>query len=202
MDSCPITREGLRLVLRSFDIDVVGTAETAEDALRSCIARRPDVVLLGSSIPVVPLLESLRLLRKEIPDTGIVVFRIGNSANLAIRCVEAGASGFLSHVRSSEELAAAVKTVAAGQERFYSPAIVEQLAARALGETQFVHSRLSAREFEVFILLGAGLTVGQVALRLDLSPKTVSTHRTRICEKTGLSSTAEIMRYAFESSLV
>jgi len=202
VDSCPITREGLTLVLRSFGVEVVGAAENAGDAVTLYVARRPDVVLFGSSVRVVPLLESLRLLREQIPDARIVVYRVGEGVDFAVRCVEAGASGYLSYVGSSEELAIAVRTVAAGDGRFFSAAIVEQFAARALGEVQLPHSRLSAREFEVFLLLGAGLTVGQVATRLDLSPKTVSTHRARISEKTGLSSTAEIIRYALESSLV
>ena len=202
VDSCPITRDGLTLVLRSSGFEIVGTAESVGDALTLYVACRPDVVLLGSSIPVVPLLQSLRFLQEQVPDARIVVFRVGDGVDFAVRCAEAGASGYLSHVGSSEELATAVRAVAAGDERFFSPAIVEQLAARALGEVQLPHSRLSAREFEVFLLLGAGLTVGQVATRLDLSPKTVSTHRARISEKTGLSSTAEIIRYALESSLV
>lgn len=202
VDSCPILREGLRLVLGSLDVEVVGTAENVEDALRLCLAHRPDVVLLGPSIPVVPLLGSLRILHEQIPDARSIVFRVSEAADFAVRCMEAGASGYLSSVRSSDELATAVKTVAAGQGRFFSPAIVEQFTARALGEAQLPHSRLSAREFEVFVLLGAGLTVGQVATHLDISPKTVSTHRTRIREKTGLSSTAEIVRYVLENSLV
>ncbi len=202
VDGCPITREGLRLLLRSFDIDVVETAESAVDAVRLCRERRPDVVLFGPSIRVAPLLGSLHLMRQRTPDVRIVVFRIAEGADFAVRCVEAGASGYLSQVRSSEELSTAVKTVAAGQGRFFSPAIVEQLTARALGEDQLPHSRLSAREFEVFLLLGAGLTVGQVATRLDVSPKTVSTHRARIREKTGLRSTGEIIRYALDNSLL
>lgn len=143
-----------------------------------------------------------RAQHEQVPDARILVFRVTEAADFAVRCVEAGASGYLSRAHSSEELETAIKTLAIGKGRFFSPTVVEQFTALALGETQSPHSRLSAREFEVFLLLGAGLSVGQVATQLDLSPKTVSTHRARIREKTGLSSTAEIIHYALKNFLV
>jgi DNA-binding NarL/FixJ family response regulator len=199
LDPCPVAREGLRLVLAGFGLDVI-----AVGGAECLVGHPPDVLVLGPSIPGRNLLPRIRALKDELPDSRTLVFRVVEGVDFALPCMEAGAAGYLSQPSSCEELADAVRTVAR-EGRFLSRATAELFTTRVLlGERQLSspHSRLSARELEVFLLLGAGHTVGEIATLLDISPKTVSTHRARIREKTSLSSNAEIVRYAHERSLV
>lgn len=201
-DDHPVVREGLtRIVQRSPGFELVGTVENADAVLDLCKVERPDVLLLDISMPGPEVFETLRALRRETPDVRVLILSWHPEDQYALPCLEAGAAGYVTKQRRPEELLRAVTRVAEGQ-RFVSEAAASRLAGRLLGEEDVpVHQRLSPREFEIFLLLGEGLSVGQIATRLEISPKTVSTHRAHILEKTGLTSNADIIRYVVEKKL-
>jgi DNA-binding NarL/FixJ family response regulator len=120
----------------------------------------------------------------------------------ATRALQAGAAGYMQKESSPEELLAAIRRIAAGGT-YLSPSMAERIATDvALGSVGVMpHERLSDREFEVFRLLGAGKSVTDIAHQLNLSVKTVSTHRTRILDKTGLQKNADIVQYVFSHRL-
>ena len=132
----------------------------------------------------------------------MLVLSVQPEEQYAVRALRAGAAGYLTKDRSPAELAKAIRQVAMGR-KYVTESLAERLAAELdrLGEKQ-PHETLSEREYQVFCLLGAGKTVGEVAEVLALSPKTVSTYRTRIMEKMKLENTAAIIRYAIERGLV
>jgi DNA-binding NarL/FixJ family response regulator len=119
----------------------------------------------------------------------------------AVRAVRAGASGYLTKESAATQLVAAIRKVAAGGA-FISPEVAEQLALRAMPQAEGPpHAALSDREYEVFRLLVSGKTVTDIAARLNLSVKTVSTHKARLLEKMGMATQADLIRYAIGHGL-
>ncbi|MEM7409225.1 MAG: response regulator transcription factor [Myxococcota bacterium] len=202
-DHHPVVRKGLEVVMGDRpDLAIVGTAVDRQSAIDLCRKESPEVLLTGISLPGPSIFEMLQVLRREKSPTQVLVFSGRSEEDYALSCMDAGAAGFVSKEQSPEEILDAVTKVAAGQ-RVVSAAVSAQLAARVLGgsEDPVAHQRLSTREFEVFLLLGSGNSVGVIARRLGISPKTVSTHRANICEKTGLATNAEIIRYVVAREL-
>jgi DNA-binding NarL/FixJ family response regulator len=120
-----------------------------------------------------------------------------------VRVIRAGASGYLNKESASEQLVAAIRKIASGGVHV-SPAVAEALFnnVRGGGSSAQPHEQLSDREFQVLQLIAAGNSVADIASSLNLSPKTVSTHKTRILEKMNMSNQAELIRYAIEHRLV
>ena len=153
--------------------------------------------------PAPGFLEVLRRVRAHRPDLQILVLSVQPEEQYAIRALRAGASGYLTKNHSSSELAKAIRQVASGR-KYVTASLAEKLAAELGNPTptnKEPHETLSEREYQVFCLLGAGKTVADVAEKLALSPKTVSTYRTRIMDKMKLESNAALMRYAISRDL-
>lgn len=151
-----------------------------------------------NSLDLVP---KLRELRPEMP---IVVLSMYKERQFVIRALRAGVAGYVTKDRAPEELLEAIRAVLQ-HKRYLSESVASQIADYvALGGSgsETPHESLSAREFEVFLLLAEAHSVSEIAARLDLSVKTISTYRTRILEKMGLSSNAQLIRYALEHGLV
>ncbi len=196
-DDHPVVREGLsRIIERNEDMVLVGETGHADALVELCRSTRPDVVLLDVSMPGPGFLHTLRSLRSELPGIRILVLSVHPAVELASRAMQAGASGYISKEHAPEVLAEAIRQVTAGQP-YPSPPAPDDGEPRAS-----VTRQLSPREYEIFLMLGAGHSVSEIATLLDLSPKTVSTHRARILEKTGLRSNAAIIRYAVANNLV
>lgn len=202
-DDHPIVRTGLSgIVADEPDITVVGEAADGS-VLLDAIRRVPiDVLLLDVSMPgpgLVPLLEALRA---SHPSVAVLVLSVHPEDQYATRAFRAGARGYLTKDHSPAELVAAVRKVYRGG-RYVSPALAERLAAELSGGGEIVpHERLSDREFEVLCLLGSGRTVTEVAGLLSLSVKTVSTYRTRVLEKLGARTNADLVRYVVAHGLM
>ena len=196
-DDHPVVREGLsRIIERNDDMVLVGETGRGDALLDLCRATRPNVVLLDVSMPGPGFLLTLRSLRSELPHVRVLVLSVHPAVDFASRAIEAGASGYVSKEHASEVLAEAIRQVMSGKP-YLSPSVPAAEEAR-----HSITSRLSPREYEIFLMLGAGQRVSEIATLLDLSPKTVSTHRARILEKTGLRSNAAIIRYAIANQLV
>lgn len=201
-DDHPVVREGLRRVVAgSPDIVVVGEAATADELLAQVDRVGPEVVLLDISMPGPGLFEVLRALRDRRPAIRTLVLSVHPEGQYAVRALKAGAAGYLTKDQAPQELLVAIRRVHGGG-RYLSQALGEKLAlGRSSGEETAPHEQLSDREFEVLRLLGAGSSVGDIARRLSLSPKTVSTYRARILAKLKVKGTAGLIRYAVEQDV-
>ena len=204
-DDHPIVREGLRRVVEDAPggtIIVVGEATDGDQLLALAGGWNPDVVLLDITMPGPGFVETIQRLKVILPRVRILVLSVQPEDQFAVRALKAGASGYVSKNLSPEQLVTAIHEVIRGG-RYVSPTLAQKLAAVvADGADRPPHEGLSAREYQVLCLIGAGKSVKEIAAVMELSVKTVSTYRTRIIEKTTLKSNAEIIRYTVEHGLV
>ncbi len=202
-DDHPIVRSGLRRIAEEDrGISVAAEAGSGEEALMALRLAAVDVVLLDVSMPGGSFIDTLRRVCEEHPSVRVLVLSVHPEDQWAVRALRAGASGYLTKDHSPEQLLDAVRRVYRGG-RYVSPTLAEKLAAH-LGQdfAGAPHELLSDREFEVLRGLGTGRTVKEVAAKLGLSPKTVSTYRTRLMEKMRFASTADLVRYAAQHGLI
>jgi two-component system, NarL family, invasion response regulator UvrY len=202
-DDHPIVRQGVRLTLQGTgDIVVTGEAATGEETLERVRERLCDVVLLDISMPLMNGLDALKAIKVEFPDLPVLIMSTFPERQYAVRCLRAGASGYLTKESAPTELVLAITRVAAGR-RYVSASLAEKLAGEMGPSPDRVpHETLSDREFQVMILIAQGKRTSQIAAELAISTPTVNTYRARILDKLHLESTAEIMHYAMSNHLV
>jgi len=197
-DDHKIVRDGLKGILAATaDIEVAGEAAGGDEALALVRANDYDVALIDMSMPGLSGIDLVKRLRAEKPKLRLLVLSMHGEHQYAARALKAGAAGYLTKDSASEQLIGAIRKVAAGGVH-----ISEAAAASIVSQQKASHEALSDREFEVMRLLVEGLSPTDIAQRLHLSVKTVSTHKTRILEKLNLGSTAELVRYAMENKLL
>jgi two-component system, NarL family, invasion response regulator UvrY len=202
-DDHPIVRGGLKeLLVRQLETVVCGEASNADEALAQ-VHRQPwDVLILDITMPGRSGFDILSDVRQVQPRLPILVLSVHPEDQYAKRAIKAGASGYLQKESAPEELIEAVRKLLAGR-RYVSASLAERFAEDLHeGADRPAHDALSAREFEVLVMIGSGKTVTQIAEELHLSAATVSTYRTRVLEKMNMATTAELMRYAFRNHLV
>ena len=202
-DDHPIVREGLRrIVSDDGGISVPGEASSAVELFRLLKSTAVDVVLLDVSMPGATFIETLQDLRREHPSIKVLVISAHPEDQWAMRSLQAGAAGYLTKDHSPEQLVHAIRRVARGG-RYVSESMAERLAGMVDGGlARAPHEQLSDREFEVLRALGSGMMVKDVAAQLRLSSNTVSTYRTRLLEKMGLESKADLVRYVVAHGLL
>ena len=202
-DDHAVVRKGLRLILADADeLHVAGEAASADELLTLLRTRPVDAVLLDVALGDRDGIEVLGQIRASFPRLPVLMISMHSEDVFAIRALRAGASGYVEKSAAPEVLLEAVRRVAAGG-KYVSAGIAGQLTARAAGEGRAAlpHERLSDREFEIFRLLGNGKSVTEIARALNLSVKTVSSHRTHIVSKTGLGTNADIVDYVVSNGL-
>jgi DNA-binding NarL/FixJ family response regulator len=203
VDDHPIVRAGLRRIAEDDRaIAVTGEASNGQEALAALHRTAADIVLLDVTMPGAPFSETLRRLREEHPTVRVLVLSAHPEDQWAVRALRGGASGYLTKDHSPNQLLDAIRRVHRGG-RYVSPTLAERLATQ-LGQ-DFVdapHEQLSDREFDVLRGLGAGHTVKEVAEMLGLSPKTVSTYRTRLMEKLRFATNADLVHYVAAHGLI
>jgi DNA-binding NarL/FixJ family response regulator len=194
-----IVRDGLKRILAAnTDLQVAGEAADGDEALALVRSNDYDVAMLDLSMPGLSGIDLIKRLKLEKPKLRILVLSMHGERQYAARALKAGASGYLNKDSAAELLLSAIRKIAAGGVH-----IGEAAAASLLRSNEKLpHEALSDREFEVLRLLVEGLGPTEIAARLHLSVKTVSTHKTRILEKLNVGSTAELVRYALEHRLV
>ena len=196
-DDHSIVRDGLKRILAATsDLQVAGEAAGGDQALALVKANDYDVAMLDMSMPGLSGIDLIKRLKLERPKLRILVLSMHGESQYAARVLKAGASGYLGKDSAAEALLGALRKIAAGGVH-----IGDAAAASLLNQKESPHETLSDREFEVMRLLVEGLGPTEIGERLHLSVKTVSTHKTRILEKLGLKSTAELVRYALEHRL-
>jgi DNA-binding NarL/FixJ family response regulator len=201
-DDHTLVREGLRQLLAATDdIRVEGEAANGDEALALLKANDYDIAVLDMSMPGVAGIELIKRARMEKPRMRVLVLSMHGEAQYAARALKAGASGYLTKDAASAQLVGAIRKVAAGGVHISEAAAAQLVTSGAHAGEAAPHGRLSNREFEVFRLLVEGLGPTEIADRLHLSVKTVSTHKSRILEKMSMDSTADLVRYAVEKKL-
>lgn len=202
-DDHAVVREGVkRIIADAGNLTVVGEAADGQELLPMVERMQPDVVVMDLSMPGRPGLDILQEMRRANPHLAILILSIHPEDQYAIRALRAGASGYVNKGSAPSELINAIETVAGGR-RYISVMAAEILAAHIDATSQQApHQHLSNRELEVLCLMGSGNSVGDVARRLSLSVKTVSTYRRRILDKLGVRNNAEVIRYAIDNDLV
>ena len=196
-DDHTIMREGLKqLFMLVADVQVVAEAESGTQLIELLRQVEIDLLLLDMNMPGISGEILIARLHTQYPTLPILVLSMHNEIHIAQRALRAGALGYLTKDRDPETLLVAIRRVVSGQ-RYLDTALAEQIALQSSGLKQqtFVES-LSDREFQILRLLAHGMSVNQIAEQLVISNKTVSTHKTRLMDKMGFSSTADIVRFA------
>lgn len=198
VDDHQIVRDGLRRILSAHaDLEVAAEAADGDAALALVRAGDYDVAVLDMSMPGLSGIDLIRRLRLEKPALRLLVLSMHAERQYAVRALKAGASGYLSKDSAAEQLVGALRKVAAGGVYLSDVAAASLVdAGRGRG------ARLSDRETEILRLLAEGLGPTEIGARLHLSVKTVSTHKARVQAKLGVTSTAELVRYAIENKLL
>lgn len=196
-DDHKLVREGLKQILAAApDLEIAGEAANGDEALALAKANDYDLALLDMSMPGMAGIDLIKRLKIEKPALRLLVLSMHGEQQYAARALKAGASGYLTKDTASEQLLRAIRKVAAGGVH------ISEAAAASLIERGGAHAALSDREFEVLRMLAGGQGPTEIADLLNLSVKTVSTHKARILQKLGLGSTAELVRYAIENGLL
>lgn len=199
VDDHPLIRLGLRQIVAEIDdIEIVAEASSGIEGVRALEAGGLDVVTLDMAMPGRSGVEILRRMRTVAPQVPVLIYSRFPEEQYALRAVRAGAAGYVMKSAPPSEVVAAIRDVARG-ERHLSARMSRQVIDEP--ERGRDHDRLSNREFEILRLLTSGHTVSRIAADLSLSIKTVSTHRTRLLKKLGLSSTADLVHYAIDQGL-
>src|ERR1043165_6203773 len=202
-DDHTIVRHGLKQIVDAEpNMTTVGEAKNGNEVLELARKMPVDVVVLDISMPGRNGLETLKDLKREYPSIAVIILSMHPKDQYAVRVIKAGAAGYLTKEDAPEELVNAIKKAFRGEK--YITAEVAELLADYIehGSSDTPHKMLSDREYEVFCGIGKGKSITQISEELFLSVKTISTYRTRIMEKTGMSTNAEITRYCIEHNLV
>ncbi|MCD6076469.1 MAG: response regulator transcription factor [Ramlibacter sp.] len=202
-DDHAIVREGLkRIVGDAADFTVAGEAADGTEVMRVVRETEFDVLVLDLSMPGRSGMELIKLVKAEKPRLRILVLSMHQETQYAVRAIKSGASGYLTKESAPAQLEQAIRKIAAGGA-YISSEVAEQLALGAMpgGGGALPHESLSDREFQVLRLLVAGEAVSDIAQKLNLSVKTVSTHKANLMQKLGLSNATEMLRYALKHGL-
>jgi two-component system response regulator NreC len=205
-DDHTIVRQGLVGILKaSEEVEVVAEASDGNEAVEKALKTKPDVAVLDVSMPRLSGIEAARRIHEALPETRLLVLTMHDDEEYILKMVRAGASGYLLKDGAASELLAGIKALKAGKTFFgphASKAIAEAFARDKPAEPADPYERLTDREREVFQLVVEGKTNPEIGKILFISAKTVDNHRTRLMEKLGLHSTAELVRYAARHKLL
>jgi len=201
-DDHAIIRDGVKQILADTDdLVVAGEAANGAEVLKLIAEQHWDLLVLDISMPGKSGLELIKLVRQEKPRLPILIFSMHQEEQYALRALHAGAAGYLTKESDSEVLIAAMRKVAAGGVHV-SEKVAQLLARERMpNKDELPHTRLSNREFQIFEKIVAGVRLTDIADELNLSIKTVSTHKSRILQKMGMSSDTELVRYAIAKGL-
>jgi DNA-binding NarL/FixJ family response regulator len=200
VDDHALVRSAIRQAITAPDVQVVAEATTGEEAIDLAIRHRPDVILLDLDLPGMNGAHVLRELGPRLPDTKIVMLTVSTSRRDLLAAVRAGAAGYLTKDLGPDALLRAVRGIPRGDlpmSRAFAALAIEELARGARqtsGDDGPADAGLSARESEVLRLLAGGLTDREIAESLQISPRTVETHVSKVLHKLGVRNRAEAAR--------
>ncbi len=206
VDDHTVVRDGIcALLALAGDIEVVGEAANGNEALKMVKELEPDVVLMDISMPIMDGLEATRRICKEFSRTRVLVLTQYDDKEYVFPVIEAGASGFISKVAASSELASGIRSVYHG-DSYLSPSVAKLLVEDYQhGNGRVSHDpyeQLIDRERDVLKLVAEGYTTREIADMLVVSPKTVEGHRTNLMAKLGIHSRIELVKYALRKGII
>lgn len=202
-DDHPLMLEGVKRVLnREMDIEITGEASRGNEVIQMVEKNLPDILILDITMPGKSGLDLIKDIKAVHPELPILILSIHPEERFSVRCIKAGASGYISKSSISQELIKAVRKITREKRKYITPEVAEQLAKQVNNSGSPLYESLSDREFEVLCLIADGYDVNKIAEKLSLSPHTVHTYRSRIKEKLNLSTNVEMTRYAIENSLI
>jgi two-component system invasion response regulator UvrY len=203
VDDHPVAREGLkRIIGEHSEMAVTGETGDGHEALNLIKSGHFDVVLLDIAMPTKNGLDVLKELRAESPLLPVLILTMHAEEQYAVRVLRAGAAGYLTKAAAPAQLVQAIRKVFRGG-KYVSPELAERLAFDLDGASaRPAHEILSDREYQVLCMIASGDTVTEIATKLCLSAKTISTYRVRLLEKLNMKHNAELARYAIKQGLV
>jgi two-component system, NarL family, response regulator NreC len=207
VDDHAVVRSGLRMLLMSEeDMEIVGEAGNAAEALEAARLLKPDVVLMDIGLPDMSGIEATREIRKQHPDMAVVALTIHEDEEYFFKMLDAGARGYVPKRAAPEELITAIRAAAVDEVYIY-PSLAKLLVRDYLSQDHSVEQstaldNLTDREREVLTFLAEGKSNDEIAEALVISPKTVARHRENIMHKLNLHSRAELVRYAIRKGII
>ena len=207
VDDHAVVRSGLRMLLDGEDdVEIVGEAGTASEAINMVAILKPDVVLMDIGLPDMSGIDAAKEVKRLWPDVAIVALTIHEDQEYFFKMLEAGASGYVPKRAAPEELLTAIRVAASGEMYLYPSLakllVKDYLAQEPVDSDEQSLSDLTAREQEVLTLLADGDSNAEIAEKLSISPKTVSRHRENIMRKLNLHSRTELVKYAIRKGII
>lgn len=202
-DDHAIVRAGLKqFIADQLDMEVAGEAATGAETIALVRSQEFDIVLLDISMPDKNGIDTLKTIKQIRPDLPVLILSAHAEEQYAVNLLRAGVAGYVNKETASTQLVSAVRTAVQGR-KYVSPALAQMLAEGISGSgDEPLHGSLSQREFQIFCKLAGGQAVSQIADELHLSVKTVSTYRTRVLEKMGMKSNADLTYYAVKNGII
>ena len=206
-DDHSIFRDGLRTLFKSDpQFSIIGEAADGEAAIQLAAKLQPDIAILDISMPKITGIEATRTIKKEVPQTKILILTIHEKEEFVYEMIHAGANGYVLKNAEKKDIFAAVRAVAAG-EPFFSPAVskllIEGLVKRTRERMPKPEStQLTKREREILLYVAEGMTSRKIADTLNISFSTVNTHRMNLMQKLNIHDTAGLVRYAIQNNFV
>lgn len=203
VDDHDLVRKGIRRILDDVEgFRVIGEANTGEDAIKMCRKSPPDMVLMDMSMPGIGGLEATKQILRTCPDVKIVGLSVHKENLFAAKVMQMGAFGYLTKEAAPQEMIRAIKKVAVGQ-KYIAPDIAQQIALAQLGnKPDDSLAQLSERELQIMLMLTKGTKVPEIASQLNISTKTVNTHRYRMFDKLDVESDVELTHLALRHNLI
>jgi DNA-binding NarL/FixJ family response regulator len=202
-DDHEMFREGIKRICEDNpDIEVAGEASNGNEVLDKVAQEEYDLLLLDIAMPGMSGLDTLKQLKSLKPKLRVLVLSMYPEDEYAIRAIKAGAAGYLTKSKASRELMEAIRKVSSGGNYINSSVAEKLLFDIKPEESRPLHETLSDREYQIFSMIVKGGKVGEIADKLCLSVKTVSTYKVRILNKMEMKSTAELVKYSIENDLM
>ena len=200
-DDHAIVKEGVVSLLKAEGFDVVGAVSNGDELVDAARRLRPDVIVTDISMPGLNGLEALTRLKAQQTDSKVILLTMHHDAVLATRAMRAGASGFLLKHSAGEELLTAIHQAVEGRV-YLTPTLTKEVLDQMAIPSGDVSPQLTARQLEVLRLILEGLRMKEIAATLNLSARTVETHKYQMMQTLGVGSTAELVKYAIEHRLL
>jgi len=202
-DDHALVRAGIKALLNRIEgVDVIAEAGDGREALQLIKELQPDIVLLDITMPGLSGLEVLEESKKQFPDLRVIILTVHDAGEYAMQALRAGADGYLPKGAAADELQLAIEIVSRGETYVSDEVSRKTLLQYSKGSTEHPLARLTPRQREILILIAEGLSTKDIGHRLNISAKTVESHRAQLMERLDIHDVAGLVRYAIKMGLV
>jgi DNA-binding NarL/FixJ family response regulator len=202
-DDHALVRAGIRALVEKIDtVSVIAEAGEGREALQLITELKPDVVLLDVTMPGLSGLEVLAETRTLLPDVRVIILTVHDEAEYAMQALRAGAAGFLPKSAAANELQLAIETVSRGETYVSGEVSKKTLLEYSRGRIEHRLARLTPRQREILTLIAEGLNTKDIGRRLNISGKTVESHRAQLMERLNIYDVASLVRFAIKVGLI